>query len=349
MTDLDQEIDKEVEADTTHENTAPTEKEVADKPISTREAITNALKEAKEKDETKTSPQAKDGKPVRAAKERKPTEATTDEPVQAVTETPKPVEGPKSWPSNMRGEFAKLPASVQKFITDRESEVAQTVGRSAQTAEFGNRVKEIVTPYEAIITAEGGTPEKAIKELMNSAYVLRRGTPQEKARLVIDTMRRFGVDLRLAGNMAQPAAPNINELVQKGVQTEIEKFQQKQELENATREWQTFRDDPAHPHCDLVMDDMRALLNGGRAQGFQDAYEKAVWAHPELRSTLIDQTTEQRNTKIKQENEARRRAGSSLSGAPGKSSAPVTQQKQGKNTREDIMNAMAQVRNGENF
>jgi hypothetical protein len=323
------------------------EKEVEAKPVSTRDAIKNALKEAKEKDENPNkAAKTEHAKPVSAAKDAKTGTIEGADKLQPAAQG-KPLEAPRSWPAADKAEFSKLPQSVRTRIIEREKSMEAAIGKAGQTAEYGNRIKETFTPYDAIITAEGGTHEKAIKELLNSAYILRRGTPIEKARMVADTMRRFGVDLRVLNGQPQQQPQARQPDVQELVRAELQKAQEQQQLTYAQREWQAFREDPAHPHCDLVAADMQAFLNSGRANGFQDAYEKAVWANPELRGALIEKSTEQKQADLKKANDAKRRAGLSLSGSPGKNSSPTVAAKPGKTTREDIANAMAQVRGGD--
>ena len=83
-----------------------------------------------------------------------------------------------------------------------------------------------------------------------------------------------------------------------------------------------FAADPAHPYWNDVQDDIKTLLQGGRVQGgspsekLQNAYDMAVWAHPEIRKTLIES---QRQSFVSQQAEVASKAlnaSSSISGSP---------------------------------
>ena len=66
---------------------------------------------------------------------------------------------------------------------------------------------------------------------------------------------------------------------------------------------------------------MAALLNSGAAQTYQEAYEKAIWADPDIRSGLLSQqqreAEEKRNAEAKARTDAAKRAAGSVTGSPG--------------------------------
>ena len=313
---------------------AKTEPEKApDKPEvkSTREALTDALKTAKE---PKEQPKAPENKTVEAAK---PAE-------DAGKAVPKPVDAPQSWSPAMKAKFGTVEPELQKYLLQRENEVATKLRAHDEDRTMGKRMKEVISPYMHIIQAEGGTPDKAVSDLLNTAYVLRRGTPQQKAQAVAQVIRQFGVDLRHAGQPGQQQQPDIQALINQGVEKHLQTWQEKQQQEQLTSQINAFKADPAHPHFEQLQAHMSGLLSSGAASDLKDAYDQALRAHPVLHTEWLQQQTERKNAEIAKQNEAKRKAGSSLAGSPGKAAAAPAKNM---TTREAIKAALAASRGGD--
>ena len=182
--------------------------------ISLRDELANALKEVTERDSALPESEAAEtpGAPKEdrprdesgrfAAKEgsapAKP-EAAPQEPAKVET-PPKPaatpsVKAPQSWSTAAKADFDKLPPHIQAEIAKRESDVEKGFTRQDEERQFGRSLRDIINPYMPIITAEGGTPQKAVQELLNTAYLLRRGTPEQKVALFRATAQQFGIPL----------------------------------------------------------------------------------------------------------------------------------------------------------
>lgn len=110
-----------------------------------------------------------------------------------------------------------------------------------------------------------------------------------------------------------------------------------------------------HPHYDELEDDMIGLIlaerNRGREMPLDKAYETAVWANPSTRQKVLDQqsaavTAQRKADQEKERVEARakaeraRKAGSSVTGAPGSGQARITQaQAEGASLRDQLLAA----------
>lgn len=69
-----------------------------------------------------------------------------------------------------------------------------------------------------------------------------------------------------------------------------------------------------HPHFSAVKDDMFALLRGGAALDFENAYEKALWLNPQTREQLITKQNVQNLQMLADEAEKAKTAGFSPRG-----------------------------------
>src|SRR6185437_12722421 len=101
--------------------------------------------------------------------------------------------------------------------------------------------------------------------------------------------------------------------------------QRKQQAEQAelTRQIEEFSSSPNRPHFESVRDDMSKLLQAGYAESLDDAYDKAVWARPDIRSTLLkDEEAEriQEQAKVAETAKAKAR---SITGSPSGAAVPV--------------------------
>jgi hypothetical protein len=130
------------------------------------------------------------------------------------------------------------------------------------------------------------------------------------------------------GNVPQQAMhnPAVDALQQRLDRIEADRqaeIQQRQNQEQQSLQGQItdFATKPGHEHFETVRELMGVLLESGKANGLDDAYEMAVYANPDIRSTLVaaqsQQGQEKRVAEAKARTDAARRAGGSLTGGPG--------------------------------
>lgn len=260
----------------------------------------------------------------------------TDKPAQ--TETPKEkqepeqpkavVDAPVALSGAIKEKWVTLPEDVQREWKKREDDFHRAMTANDGELRMGRTIKEIASPYMATIQAEGGTVEGAFKDLLNTAYVLRTGSPNQKAAVLMQAAQQFGVDL--GGYMQQSQQnPHFNQLAQ--LQDEIHRLKQAQtqspqmieqelqkRLEDAKidEEIRSFAANPKNSHFETVRADMGALMSSGRAKDLQEAYEMACWANPSIRQANLAAQEAAEKAKRKEEMEAKRKASSSVAGSP---------------------------------
>nr|CRH05485.1 Protein of unknown function [Candidatus Magnetococcus massalia] len=145
-----------------------------------------------------------------------------------------------------------------------------------------------------------------------------------------------------AGAMGMPATgmadPNVQRLeAQVGAlaqalqkqQFDVEQERQTQEAKriNAFRNAADEQGKPLHPYFDQVHNLMGQLMASGEAGDLNQAYEMAIWAHPQVRQMVLKerQRSAQKETLTKQQNHAKAAAlaGKSVAGNPsGATAAP---------------------------
>lgn len=310
---------------------------------SLRESLADAVEQSKAKEDVVKETKSKiertrneDGKFIKEAKK------VSHETAVSEIKEPAPISMPKSFKPEMAKDFATLPRHIQEIVAKREEDFHKELTKHDEERVFGRQINQIVTPYMAQIRAEGADAPKAIAELLNTAHLLRTGTPQQKGELLWRTAQTFGADMRQglqqqAQNQVNPQLQGLQQTVD-GLKQQIERdavFKKQQEDDALQSQINTFAADPKNVHFEAVKAHMATLLRGGVAKDLQDAYDQAVYANPQTRSTLLmAQNTEAEEKRVadkKAKAEAAKRAGSSIKGAPG-----IAALKNGKITQPDL-------------
>lgn len=199
-------------------------------------------------------------------------------------------ESPKSWKKELADKYwQNIDPELQEEILRREDAVSQGFERYKGDAQYANELRNVLDPYNEYINQLGVTPTEAVAHLMNTEYRLRNGSPYEKAQMFHELARSYGVDL---GQLAQqPQDPNyqlMNRLQQLESQiTNYQAYQQQTQEERLLSEIESFAN--THEHLDTVRDDMAMLLQAGKANDLQTAYDLAIRMNPELFTAIQDQ------------------------------------------------------------
>lgn len=286
------------------------------------------------------------GKFVEKPKEdvTKPPVADTTATQQVVTDASQTAQlsakAPPGWTPAMRDEFSKLPPHLQAYISQHDNSQERRLTQQDEDRLLGKKVNQMATPYLPTIRAEGATVEKAFQDYLQTAHVLRSGTDFQKAQSIAAVMQTFRVNPQAllsvlqGGNVVQgvPSQQGYNPVVDTlqqrldRIETERrEEIQQRQAQEQASLQSQIneFSTKPGHEHFEKVRTVMGTLLESGIAKDLEDAYERAVYADPEIRLSLIagqQQTVrDNRTSELNAKNTRARNAAASVTGAPGSS------------------------------
>lgn len=255
--------------------------------------------------------------------------AAGDESASAAASAESKSKAPQSWNAAERAHWEKIPAEVQAVITRREEEAHRGITKLGQDAAYGQKLRDVISPYLPIIRAEGGDEAGAVRDLLQTAYVLRTANPEQKVQLFRQLAGQFGVDLSAAAQGAREVDPELaalrQELTQvRGYLANTEQQQHQQIEANAQQMIDAFAADPKNEFYEQVKPLMGQLLVAGQARDMQDAYDQACWATASVRSTLMQRQEADAEAKRAAEAKARagakRHAGGSVSGAP---TAPV--------------------------
>jgi hypothetical protein len=253
-------------------------------------------------------------------------------------------EMPKSLRLELKEHWEKAPVELQQAFAQRDADYEKGISQYKQRDAEVRAITEQFAPYEWILRNEGSTPAQAIGPLLQTAALLRTGTPQQKSQAVAQMIQQFQIPLEQVaayfGGEAPPQqdshynqlAQQVQQLTQHITQSQYES--QKQNENRALSVIQQFAGDPANAHFEAVQDRMLSLLQAPQVLGdisnmserekLQLAYDTAVRLDPQLAQSLYAQ--QQQNYAAQNQVQKAKQAAVQVRGAPGGAvSGPVSQ------------------------
>lgn len=211
-------------------------------------------------------------------------------------------EMPKSWAKDKAELWSKLPPDAQDYYSLREKQFLDGLEQYKGDATFAKELKEIITPYKALLASQGVNERQAVSALLNTHYRLSQGTVEDRRAAYEQFGRELGLVQPQVGQ-GQPVDPALKKLQDElnGVKSALTARQQA-ELRSlqadADREIETFAADQANVYFNEVGQDMIPLLKSGHS--LKDAYEKAVWANPVTRQKELNRIQTESAAKLKE-------------------------------------------------
>lgn len=219
------------------------------------------------------------------------------EPVVPEAVAPELAKAPTSWKGSAQAKWDKVDPEIRAEVHRREQDFHKGLELSKREAGLFKELDTVIQPYAAMLRADRTTPQVAIQNLLNTAYLMRTGSPEVKAATLAEIAQAYGVDIGELPAAAERLAagtpvvdPQIAELRQQLATVTGSIEEQKQEVarrEYAGIEAETRAFAAKNAHYEAVKLDMAALVESGRAADLQDAYDKAIWANPEVRGKLL--------------------------------------------------------------
>ena len=246
-----------------------------------------------------------------------------------VAPTPPPAE--RAIPERLKGRFADKWATLPPDVKDSFHEYESNIGRLAST--YGQRAKSweesqrVFAPYAEMVQKEGGNYHSAVGNLLETARILRQGSPEQKVVLLRQTASAFGVSLQdLVGIPTQEGQPPRSEpneaLINRLNALEREVLTTRgQESHNARTqvdsEIETFVADTSNIYLQEpgYLDTMATLIRAGKAANLPEAYQQAAWLHERPRQLEIAKANQQRTDSSRDAANRAKRASVSVNGS----------------------------------
>lgn len=237
--------------------------------------------------------------------------ATPETPeTSAATEAPVGPAAPKTWKPEEQAAWATVPEAAKAAILRREEDIFRGIEQYKAPAEFGNSVKTVLAPYEGIMRQHNMDPVETIGNLLNAHHTLATASPSQKTAFMHDLARQYGVDLEGAGQGFEPVVdPEVADLRARlqSVQSAQETLQRQRYEEvrgQMASQVNAFAEDPKNVHFVKVSEIMAPMLSADKNLSLAEAYERAVWQHPETRELEIARIASEKQAKAIAEGKA---------------------------------------------
>ena len=254
------------------------------------------------------------------------------------------VDMPKSLRLELKDHWEKAPQELQQAFAQRDADYEKGISQYKTRDAEARAITEQFAPYEWILRNENTTPAQAIAPLLQTAALLRTGTPAQKSQAVAHMIQQFQIPIdqvsaHLGGTAPVQQDSHYNDLAQQVQQltqhiTQQQYQAQKSNENRALSVIQQFASDPANMHFEAVSDRMLQLLQAPQVLGdtsqmserekLQLAYDTAVRLDPQLAQSLYAQ--QQQQSQAQAQVQRARTAAVSVRGAPGGSANPVINQ-----------------------
>lgn len=227
---------------------------------------------------------------------------------------------PQAWTAEAKKDWANLPPHIQAEIIKRENDTHKMFTSREGELRLGREMKDVIDPYMPLIKESGAEPKALIHDLLGTVNTLRNGTEEQKIMVMRNIAEGYGVDLqKVMGYQSNPINQLYGELnnlkQQLNPQAIINQLQEQQEADRIANEYKTFAENPKNVHLEAAKPLMKALLENGQAKGFQEAYDMACYAIPEIRSTMLNSVKTDEAAKRKQEVAQKKNAAVSIKGS----------------------------------
>ncbi len=265
---------------------------------------------------------------------------------------------PDGWADDKRDSFKTLSPDLKKYLRDREAEQKKAFNAKVQDAEKIRKqyeryepVSKVFEPLRQTLELNGISEAQYIQRLLAAENMLRTN-PKEALKWLAQQSNVSLNELVEAPTNTDPALESVNRELA-AVKAQLNQFttgNQQAIQQNVHSTIQTFQSEadatgnPKHPHFERVRVAMGALLQSGQAKDMEDAYERAVYADPELRKASIEtQLKAMRDAEAKEQArltaEAKAKAKTNIAG----STPPDTKQDKPKSWKEALRQAEEQL------
>lgn len=210
-----------------------------------------------------------------AEKTQNPTPVAPQETAQAAT----PSGAPQTWNADTKQVWSTLPPAIQEQVLKREREISQALDQSAGARRAVQQLEQIVAPHQQMLARNGTNVMQAVDQLLQFHQLFEQNPAQLIAHLQQVAAQRQNRPPQQAQPQPQQFDPNhVQQLVDRSVEQRLQTQAIQSDIASFAK---------ANPHFEALKPAMAALLQSGQANDLQDAYDKAQWMNPDIRSALI--------------------------------------------------------------
>lgn len=210
---------------------------------------------------------------------------------------------PTSWKPELAAKWDAIDPDLKAEIHRREEDSARGFTEIKPQLDLGKRFGEAIKPFEVELARFKVDPVALTQNLMAAHRTLSLGSDQEKQTMLARLAADYKIPLPRGGGNGAAGDPSFGEpgwvdpelkalreelnTLKSGLQNTAQAQMDARRAELA-REVTAFAQDPANPHFDEVTAEIAEIM--AQTQGkstLKEAYEKAIWQNPAVRTKLI--------------------------------------------------------------
>lgn len=228
-----------------------------------------------------------------------PAEATqAEKAVLGENATPQQVEAwramPKAWKKEMEKTWNGLPPEAMQYINERETQAHAGISQYKTVADKWNNT---LTPFKQWFDHYKIDPQEAFHRLATAHIILKYGKPEDRQRYAQMLVKDYGLDSFIGqpqGEQGQQQPAQLPEEIYQ-LKTELDGIKARdyeRQVEEKRQAVTKFFGDPKNEFAMELKDDIQELLEQGAATTLEQAYEKAMWLNPVVRTKLTQREVE---------------------------------------------------------
>jgi hypothetical protein len=295
-----------------------------------------------------------------------PETAASEKPTDKAPIDPRIDRAPQSWKGDSKKVWNELPLNVRQEVVRRERETTKVMQEAAQARQQISQVQEAIAPHmDRINTVYGGNAVQAINNLLAVERQLFNGTLTDKAQLVANMIKQFGIDLPTLDSLlaGQPVPQEVQQqsAIERMLEQRLQPFQQflqtqqQREQQAAQRTEQealhtveSMAQDPQFPYFNEVRDLMADIIELNSRRGIYialpEAYNKAVRMNDDTYQAASVRDSSQAATQAAlQAHQAAQKAKGAAVSVSGNPTAPGTQFGNPSDLRGTILSALGET------
>lgn len=272
-----------------------------------------------EPDAVVSEPEARDEKGRFAKKE-------TDDPAKepAAAEAPEEagsenthvedtVKPPQALAAHLKAKWSDIPPEIKNEFVRLEQASSKGVAKIQEEAKVGRSLMQEIDPYRGLIASAGGTPETAVRSLLQTAAILRTGTPAQKQNAVFSIIQEYGIQMgEIPQTQHDPYAERIAQLERQLHEQQQSRHKQDESVllntVNSFLDEADGKGNPKYPIDDSLIPEFEIEISAVRAKDptanprtiLEQAYERMSWKVPEIRQTLLERQNAELEAKRKE-------------------------------------------------
>jgi hypothetical protein len=265
-------------------------------------------------------------------------EAPSETPLETKEAAPEVevVTPPVSWTLEEKERFKTLPVETQKYLAQREGQREKAWHEANARAKRLADIEDAFSPYSEELALSGLTPGQVVRQMIAERQIMRRD-PLQAARQLLQASGKSLSDLESHEESYDPKYKALEDEVNrlKSVYEGQQQYAQEAQVAEVENEITRFSSEvdqkgqPLRPYFNDVYSDMLPIAQMLKAQNpnahprviLEQAYERAAYANPQVRTILLEKERQALQAKhveeARQKAQAAKAAGSSISGAPG--------------------------------